>query len=164
MPANRHVKGAARGGEKVGGQFRPNPVADTPPGAGAGLSLDAGPDTADYRMLPGAGPAAFCGGRAWSVIRSKACAAGKFAARHPFWSTVALGAASGGWLFLPASATVGGSLVFGKKVLSYPARWAQAPIEGFKLRRQQRQERDESAKALYLSGGGSGIPYGVAAA
>ena len=40
VAVKRHGKGVSERGEKVGGQFAPTAVADTPAGAGAGLSLD----------------------------------------------------------------------------------------------------------------------------
>ena len=117
-------------------------------------------DTTDYRALPGAQQSSATGGRAGSAMKKTAAGAGRFARRHPFMATVAVGAA-GGVTLIPAAVVVGGAAIAGKKVASYPVGWAQRGVESYQMRRQQRRDRDESAKELYLDGAGSGVPHGL---
>ena len=57
VPAKRHGKGTASGGEKVGGRFAAGPVADDPPGAASGLELCEDPADPDAERGGSARPA-----------------------------------------------------------------------------------------------------------
>ena len=51
MVVKRHEKGDAKGGKKVGGQFAPTAAADSPAGAGNGLTLSGDPEAVKNARL-----------------------------------------------------------------------------------------------------------------